>query len=223
MQKKKLYINFHSHQSTFEEDEKVIINISAHFSDVKNDGYFSEGIHPWFIKKETWEMEMLTMKNAVVKENILAVGECGLDKICDTDFTLQQEVFAAQVILANELKKPLIIHCVKAFDEVVNILKQQNNKVPAIFHGFNKNMELAKYLTNKGYFLSFGKSILSEKKGEILRELLIEKIFFETDYSSLKIDEIYKQAAGILNLPLQELQMQIIKNAREVFGDKLLN
>ncbi|MFN0082223.1 MAG: TatD family hydrolase [Ferruginibacter sp.] len=153
----------------------------------------------------------------------MAVGECGLDKVCDTDFALQQDVFAAQVMLANKLEKPLIIHCVRAFEEVLHILRQQNNKVPVIFHGFSKHKELAQNLTSNGYFLSFGKSILSEKKGEILRELPLEKIFFETDNAAVKIETIYEQAAYILNLSLKQIQLQIIKNAQEVFGVKLFN
>lgn len=218
-----MYINVHSHESIFDETQKHIVNLAGNWDSIFDGGSYSAGLHPWYIKKDLWPQEMMILKNAVLKENVLAVGECGLDKVCDTDFALQQEVFAAQVIMANDLKKPLIIHCVRAFEEVLHILKQQNNKVPAIFHGFNKNKELAQSLTSKGYFISFGKSILSEKKGEILRELPLEKLFFETDHSSIKIHEIYNQAAGILNLSLQQLQLQIIKNAQQVFGDKLFN
>lgn len=218
-----MYINIHSHESNFDKAQKHIVNLSRNWDSIFDSGYYSAGINPWYIKKDLWPEEMMMLKKAVLKENALAVGECGLDKVCDTDFALQQELFSAQVILANDLKKPLIVHCVRAFEEVLHILKQQNNKVPAIFHGFNKNKELAQSLMSKGYFLSFGKSILNEKKGGILPELPIEKIFFETDNSMLKIEEIYSEAAAVLNLSLQQLQSQIIKNAQQVFGDKLFN
>ena len=76
-------------------------------------------------------------------DSVLAIGECGLDKACDTNFKLQQQVFTTQVNWANEIKKPLIIHCVRAYGEVLSLLQKNNNKVPVIFHGFNKNGAVA--------------------------------------------------------------------------------
>lgn len=86
---------------------------------------------------------MTKIENIASRNTLVAIGECGLDKVCKTDFVLQQEVFAAHIILANKLKKPLVLHCVKAYDEIIKMLSLHKNLVHVIFHGFNKNPLLA--------------------------------------------------------------------------------
>lgn len=157
------------------------------------------------------------MKIASGKKNVLAIGECGLDRICNTDFKLQEKVFIEQIIWANEIAKPLIIHCVKAHHEVLLLLKEYNRTSPVIFHGFNNKIETANKILEHGHYLSFGKHILNPSIENVFSKISIERIFLETDDSDISIYAIYKQAAKIKNISTEQLSLQIKKNLESIF------
>lgn len=213
-----MFINIHSHQPP-QKNECVITNLYNHFEQVVANGNYSAGLHPWYLNETTWGEEMKTLEQYSNNKNVLAIGECGLDKICTTGFLLQQHVFAAQIALANKINKPLIIHCVKAYEEVIQQLQQNNNSVPAIFHGFNKNKILAQQLVSKGFYLSFGKALQRPAIQELIKMLPPDKLFFETDAAGISIEELYAVAAQALQIDINSLSLQIKKNATTVFGD----
>ncbi len=150
----------------------------------------------------------------------MAIGECGLDKICETDFALQEQLFVLQIELANKIQKPLIIHCVKAFDEVLRLLKVNNNRVPVIFHGFHKSVETAFQITRQGYYLSFGKALLHQRMQEMLAKLPLTNCFLETDDASINIETMYELAASAFSIDKDSLSLQLQKNAAKVFNLK---
>jgi TatD DNase family protein len=213
-----LFINIHSHQPP-QKNECVITNLYNHFEQVVAGGIYSAGLHPWYLNDTTWVEEMKALEQYSNNKNVLAIGECGLDKICTTGFLLQQQVFAAQIALANKINKPLIIHCVKAYEEVEKQLQQNNNRVPVIFHGFNKNKILAQQLIHKGFYLSFGKALQQPAMQELIKILPADKIFLETDDAAVNIEMIYLLATQALQLDINSLSLQIKKNAATVFGD----
>ena len=135
---------------------------------------------------------------------------------------MQKNYFAKQIQLANEIKKPLLIHCVKSYAEVLQILKENKVSVPVVFHGFNKNAEQAEQIINQGYFLSFGKYLLDERGKEVFKLLPLEKIFLETDDSPVEIETIYKSAALAKQMDVLILKQQIEKNAKLVFGKNFI-
>jgi TatD DNase family protein len=163
------------------------------------------------------KQELAEMKIASNQKNVLAIGECGLDRICTTDFKLQERVFIEQILWANEIAKPLIIHCVKAHQESLILLKEYNRTSPVIFHGFNNKLETANKILEKGYYLSFGKHLFNPAIENIFSKISIEKIFLETDDSDIGIDAIYKQAAKIKNISTEQLSLQIKKNLDCIF------
>jgi TatD DNase family protein len=81
----------------------------------------------------------LIIEEKLKDENCFALGECGLDKITASDFELQKVVFKKQIQLSEKHQKPLIIHCVKAHQELIEIKKELKPKQVWIFHGFNTN------------------------------------------------------------------------------------
>ena len=210
-----LYINIHTHKQNSK--TASIVNCLSHFSQLPASGFYSAGIHPWCINTETEKqfMELTLISN---QANVVAIGECGLDKLCKTDFTLQEHYFIKQIQLANTLHKPLIIHCVRAYNEMMQILEQQKVQVPVIFHGFNKNKALAKELITKGYYLSFGKHLQSTSVAETFKTLPLEQLFLETDDSDMEIEEIYKVAAALKNMDVAILCEQLTKNTLQVFN-----
>ncbi len=213
------YLDIHTHKK--ESAGLSIINCSGNFSQLPTNGFYSVGIHPWYINTEK-ESEFNELAQISKKTNVLAIGECGLDKVCDTDFDLQQTYFIKQIRLANILQKPLIIHCVKAFNETLQLLQQQRVQGAVIFHGFAKNSTLAKQLVNKGYYLSFGKHLLTVSGAITFKTIPLERIFLETDDSALEIEIIYKRAASVKNIDILTLSKQIEKSAGRVFRKKLI-
>lgn len=216
-----MLINIHSHHHALNNNQWVIQNLHDRFERVDNLGIFSIGLHPWYILEHTWKQTFLSLKKYAQSSFVVAIGECGLDKNCETNLSLQKEIFSAHIVLANELSKPLIIHCVNAYEEVIDLLKINKNQVPVIFHGFNKKETIARILIKEGFFLSFGKAVFKENIQELIREIPIENIFFETDDDSITIEEIYDAAAKILDFDGELLKMKIKTNAIKLFGDGL--
>jgi TatD DNase family protein len=134
------------------------------------------------------------------------------------DFELQKEVFKKQIQLSEKYKKPLIIHCVKAHQEIIEIKKEVNPEQVWILHGFNKKKQLAESLLKNGIILSFGSAIIENKKlQEVFLELPISSILLETDDSELEIQEIYQKASEIKNSSLTDLQAAIYQNFKRIF------
>ena len=117
---------------------------------VSSNVWFSLGVHPWFIPMG-WRKLLIAIEK---EKNLLAIGECGLDKLHETSWELQKEVFLAQISLAVRLQKPLIIHCVKAYNECGLFLKSIN--VFAVFHGFNKKEAVLLQLLKNDRFYVLG-------------------------------------------------------------------
>ncbi|TWI79407.1 TatD DNase family protein [Lacibacter cauensis] len=213
-----MYINVHTHHTQPVEGIISIGNLYKNFDTIEADSFYSVGLHPWFITAETWQQQFETVKEKCLLQNVVVVGEAGLDKVCTTDFTLQQTVFAAHIQLANELQKPLIVHCVRAHAEAMQLLKQQKVKVPVLFHGFTKSKELALQLIAQGYYLSFGHGLVKENLRMVLAALPIDQVLLETDNSTANIEEIYSLAAAAFQIDKDSLSLQLSKNAAKVFG-----
>jgi TatD DNase family protein len=211
-----LFINIHTHIQT----DKNVFALLQYESDhmYPSEQPISVGLHPWHVS-ENWESELKSMMGLLKQNKVWAIGECGLDALCDKDLNLQAKVFSAQIEAANLTNKPMIIHCVKAYDNVLLLLKMKP-EVKAVFHGFNKNKELAKQLTDKGYFLSFGAALMHERNRQTLKAINPKQILLETDYAALSIAEIYRLAALALGISTEALQMQIFENCTTFFGKK---
>lgn len=216
-----MYINIHTHHTEPVEGIISIGNLYKDFDTIEPDSLYSVGLHPWYLATDTWEEQFAVVKEKSQLQNVVVIGEAGLDKVTETDFTLQQTVFAQHIQLANEIKKPLLVHCVRAHAEVIALLKQTPAQVPVIFHGFNKSIELARQLITLGYYLSFGKGLDKQGLQEIMAALPIAKIFLETDNSTASIEEIYAHAAKAFQIDEVSLSLQLQKNAATVFGAAL--
>ena len=172
--------------------------------------YFSVGIHPQNIH-EQWENDLENLKIISQNPKCLAIGECGLDALVNIDENLQKKVFEAQILWANSIQKPVIIHCVKRFQELIPF--QKIAKVPLIVHGFNKKKAIADEMLKHGFYLSFGKSVLHNLSLQTsLKEIPLEKIFLETDDADFDIAELYLKTAEIKEISVEKLQEQISKN-----------
>ena len=162
--------------------------------------------------------DLAIIESKLELENCLAIGECGLDKRIEFPFDLQINVFERQLILAAQFKKPVIIHCVAAFQEVIEIKKRLEINVPMIIHGFSKNIETAQQLLNKGFHLSFGKYLLRNPELEsVFRVIPNDRFFLETDTIDEGIREVYQLASKYKNMKLEAMQNQVQHNFESIF------
>lgn len=200
-----IFFDFHHHKSN---NSYGIYNLDL--GENFSEGYFSVGIHPKDID-ENWEENLEKVKEISLQKNCLAIGECGLDALIEIDENLQKKVFEAQILWTNEINKPVIIHCVKRFQELIPF--QKLAKFPLIIHGFNKKKSVAEEMLKHGFYLSFGKSVLHNLSLQaIVKDFPLEKMFLETDDADFDIAELYQKIAELKEISLEKLQKQISKN-----------
>lgn len=213
-----MYINLHTHFAVHKGVE--ILNIDIRQANIQLPlHYYSIGIHPWWIDAVNIEEKISFLEQNAADENFLAIGEIGLDRICGTDFHAQQEIFRRQVILAGKYSKPVIIHAVRAHDEILRMLREIHFMFPVVFHGFNRNVLMAEKIVKSGGYLSLGTDLLNEQSNaaNVLRNTDISRIFFENDDRRVDIEEIYLAASKILCIKTDELCDLIEINFQKVF------
>lgn len=208
-----MWIDLHTHQSNSKENVLAIVNQFPEDKPPQN-RYFSIGIHPWYIEND-WQNQFDLVIQKSQSTHCLAIGECGLDKLSNTPTNIQKEVLIAHIQLAESLKKPMIIHCVRAYQELVQIKQKLEVKTPMIIHGFSKNKKLAQQLLQQGFYLSFGKMLMNNTNTqEAFGDCPNNCMFLETDDANINIQDIYHQAE---NLKKEELKNQLIDNVNRVF------
>ena len=199
------YFDFHHHHF-----EKVTGIYNLGFKESKPNGFFSAGIHP-HSNGEKMEEQFDWLYEVSKHKKCLAIGECGLDGFINIDDEIQNKVFQQQIELANEINKPLIIHCVRRFSQIIHF--QKKAKVPMIVHGFNKRKTIGEELKKHDFYLSFGKSVLQNVNlQEFVKEFPIDKLFLETDDSDFDIQLLYQKVSDLKNLKVENLMEQIQEN-----------
>jgi TatD DNase family protein len=214
----KIYINVHGHRHANNIQEWVMMNLMAKDfppDDIES-GYYSVGFHPYNVGKVDEQDTLNKVKLATENFNVLAIGEIGLDKSIKAPMDQQMRVFEAQVEIAEYADMPVILHVVRAFNEMVEFMKTHHPVVPMIIHGYNGSPEMAAELVKAGFLISFGEAIGKEhsKIVEAVQKVPIEKMFLETDEGDLDIREIYHFASEIKGISMDHLRMQIFENAK---------
>ena len=211
------FLNLHTHQFTNQETVLELVNQYPQEFDATIP-FYSIGIHPWYIIEDRLERDLEIIENKLSAHNCLALGECGLDKRVEIPLELQQKVFEKQLLLAQKYNKPVVIHCVGAFQEVIAIKKQLKITVPMIIHGFSKNKQIAKELINNGFYISFGKYLLRNPELEaVFLTVPNDRFFLETDTISESIEEVYHLASKYKNIEIEELKIILNNNFKQVF------
>lgn len=210
-----LDIHTHSKEEPIQEGERRLISFAlGRDSFVLNDKRrYSVGYHPWYLPHDDLESSLDKLIEYASQPPVVAIGECGLDKLCETTKKLQLYFFEQQLILATELQKPLILHVVKSWEEVLKSIKKCKVSSPLIVHGFRGKPQLAQQLIDKGFYLSFGESFHPDS---MLLTFESERLFLETDTSSLSIQEIYNNASKVLQVSEEHLQESLARTASQV-------
>jgi TatD DNase family protein len=215
------FFNLHTHKFTNQPGVLELVNQYPWEFDATIPHY-SIGIHPWFIVEERLETDLAIMETKLLEPACLAVGECGLDKRIEVPLELQQSVFEKQLLLAQKYQKPVVIHCVAAFQELIEIIKKMKITVPILIHGFSKSTQLAKQLLDNGFYISFGKYLLLNPELEAVFKSVPNNLFFlETDTVDEGIEAVYELAAKYKGISVTEIQEIVNTNFHEVFDFKI--
>jgi len=183
----------------------------------------SVGIHPWEVAPN-WEAAFEKIKQEATQNPlVLAIGEAGFDRLKGTEISLQKAAFYAQASLAAQLEIPLILHCVRGHDLLMEYLKSTKNPPAILWHGWNQKPELARQLLPFPVFFSFGMQLLqpSSNAAHWLSACPSDRVFFETDDSELEIAAIYQAASLILQLPEAVLAERVIANWNAISKRKI--
>jgi TatD DNase family protein len=177
------------------------------------------GIHPWYLDESNHDMQIATVNKLTEDPLIIAVGECGYDKLKGPSMDLQQRTFEEQIIISEEIRKPLVIHCVRAWDQLLLSYRKINPKMPWLVHGFRGKVELALQLISKGMYLSFWfEFILKPESSKLIRSLPVDRIFLETDGAGVDIRDIYNKVSSDLGITVDELKSIIFSNYNKFFN-----
>lgn len=212
--------------------------------------YYAVGIHPWWIEKilpdsllnnglthnfeiptDDWRRDLYAQVSA---KNCVAIGECGLDGSIATPMLRQQQLFELHLQLAQDLTKPLIIHSVKAHNEVFALLKKYRPRAGGVVHAFSGSLQQAQAYWQLGFYVGVGGTITYErarKTRHAVTELPLEAIVLETDapYMPLSgrqgepnrpdyLPEIAQTLAQLRGQSLQSIAQQTTHNAKHLFG-----
>ena len=216
------YVNIHTHSSNYIDNKEFIEIQNIDVDNIVNvdvSHFYSIGIHPWDCQQSTVNSQQILMK-CLGDLNFLAIGECGLDRVCDADFELQKKVFIKQIELSEQFNKPLIIHAVRSYPDIISIRKETKSKADWIIHGFQGNEQSAEQLLKHNIYLSLGDVLFKNetKAQRLLQTIPLEKLFLETDVAERKISDVYEKAALLSGIEMDKLRNEIFNNFVKIFG-----
>lgn len=212
----KIPVDIHTHQLPVVSGE-AIVNCYPETFAPQEGCWYSVGIHPWHLMPSADQGEQDDRRKILAglanHSQVLAIGEAGLDKLADAPMAMQIEFFEHQARLAMEVDKPLVIHLVKAADELLKLKQTLRPTNPWIIHGFRGKAAMAQEYLRHGFYLSFGKKY----QEEALRITPVERFFIETDESVIPVAELYERAAHLRGVTGDELLESVQQNIRKVF------
>jgi TatD DNase family protein len=215
------YIDIHIHGGTPVSGIFILESLMAHEdklpAEVSGVSY-TYGIHPWFLNEDNHKQLIISVENSINHPDVIAIGEAGFDRLRGPSIELQRITFEEQVAISEASGKPVIIHCVRAWDELLSVKKKLKPKMPWLVHGFRGNMELAAQLLSKGMYLSFWFDfVLRPESRNLLRRLPADRIFLETDGADVDIRAVYTKVASDLKISVDKLKSIVLSNFDNFF------
>lgn len=212
-------VDVHTHQNVVEPSVIAIRNIIVGHDTIQPEQVVacSVGIHPWYLNDIENQFEQL--RQWADLPTVWAIGECGLDRLTDAPFEQQEAIFERQIQLAEVVRKPMIIHCVRAMAEVAALRKKHQPQQPWVMHGFNNRLTLLEPLLATDFYISLGAALLrtGSPAQKALSHIPLNRLLLETDDKVVSIHAIYEAAATLLSLSLDDLTKAIRANAQAVF------
>jgi TatD DNase family protein len=214
------FINFHDHGSVPLDGVFSVDNIMVHEGrtpSAMRGITHTVGAHPWFLTDDNFESHLLKVRDMAGSDNVMAIGETGFDKVKGPSIDLQRRAFERHFAIAEELSKPLIIHCVRAWPEIIEEKKRLKPTTPWVIHGFKGKKELAQQLCDKGFYLSaWVEWAIRPVSSDTLNNMPLDRLFLETDGFDIGIEPVYKVVSGYLGMEVEGLKEQIFKNFNSI-------
>lgn len=173
--------------------------------------YYSVGIHPWQVGRAT-EADFDRLAECAKADNVLMIGECGIDKLRGGDLSMQTGVLERHIALSEQVGKPLVLHCVRASNELCRLRRLLRPSMPWIVHGFRGNARVASQLLDAGFYLSYGERF----NPEALAITPADRLLAETDESLLPIDEIHRRLAASRQIEVVEFVRHVEEVVKEL-------
>ncbi len=178
------------------------------------------GIHPWEAGRQPVEVALQALEAQLAHGEVQAIGEIGLDfaRAADSETrNAQIALFRAQLELACRRSLPVVLHCVRAFEETMRLLREQEPRA-VIFHGFIGSPEQARRAVERGYSLSFGeRTFASPRTLEAMKRTPLRHLFFETDENAMPVAQIYIRVAAVMGLDVETLRRAVFENYERIF------
>lgn len=200
------WIDIHTHRKALQSNDWVLRN-AFHFPvQMELISYaVSVGIHPW------WSGKVLPNKalfQQMQHPKVCAIGEIGLDRRCNVPLQTQLKCFETQLEWASELQKPVIIHAVKTYADLLPFMKKY--PLTWILHGFHGNVETVKQFQKYNVYFSLGTHFESNK-------IPLDRLMIETDNQAVAIKNQYEKVSQAYQISLETLQAQIFYNFNQIF------
>lgn len=209
-----LPVDIHTHRPDLHPN--AIISVTPREFAPEPHRYYSIGIHPWQSAEATpHDMELL--EQMASHPQVVAIGECGIDRLQGAIIERQAEILVGHIDLSEKLQKPLILHIVRAYDLLLGIHKKMRPRQKWIIHGFRGNATTARQLIDAGCDLSYGEKYPCAA----LQATPLDKLWIESDESTLPDDTLLTHIAEAYPCPTATLQASIAKRMKDVFFSKI--
>lgn len=210
--------DIHTHYTTAKLNGEAVVSLSvseqpAGIIQAHPQSLFSIGLHPWHVDTNWQTLITEHLLQLLSCPQVVAIGETGLDRRRGGEWSMQLTAFIRQAELAAHAGKPLVLHCVKAFEEIIRLHKEAFSQEKWIIHGFRGKAEQASQLIHQGFYLSFGEHYHKEA----LQCCPTDRLFIETDESSVSIEELYMRAASLRGTTTDNLKTDVLQNVQKVF------
>lgn len=205
-------IDIHTH--ILPSSSEALYCLPSDLSDVPDTCYCSAGIHPW--NAGSGEDLISKLASVASAQNVLAIGECGFDRLRGPSLAIQEKVFTAQFLISERLQKPMILHIVKSSDIILMMRKRLLPSLPWLIHGFRGGAVQARQLTDAGLMLSFGPDF----NEEAVRSVGLGNVLLETD-GHADISLVLEKVAVSLNVTPDVLSCCAAANAARFLGISL--
>lgn len=204
------FVDIHTHQTPEDTTHTVsIISVEPDGIPLNPELRYSIGIHPCDLENKDFQAVISDSG----KEQVLAIGECGIDHRVPTPIKVQRDLFRAHALLAEKQGKPLIIHQVRSQDEILSVHADIKPKLPWIIHGFRGKKEQAVQFLKKRFFLSFG----AKYNPDSMLVCPLSQLFLETDDAETDIQHVYDMACQTLSVSSEQLRKIVWNNFHNVF------
>ncbi len=215
------FIDFHTHTAAGAPDTIAIMNLMAG-DELPAAGrintFYSAGIHPWQLTDAGLPQLQEELLRLADNPSVIMIGEAGFDRIRGGDDDIQYRAFLFQALLAEESRRPVLIHCVRGWEELSRARREIKPQQPWILHGFRGSSSLAATLAGEGYWFSLG---VKGVKSEIVMALSHERLFLESDDSSESVAPAYTIFSGRAGYETAEAENLFRKNFTQLFQERV--